>query len=62
MSHIPDYNPFDNVLDEIETAEKSVLDINAAANQVMDGFFMAAFTSDPVWNLNLGKNYYSEMI
>ena len=57
MSHIPDYNPFDNVLDEIETAEMSVIDINTAANQVLGGFFMAVFTSDPAWNLDLSKNY-----
>lgn len=55
MNDVPNYNPFDDVLDEIETAEKSVLDINAAANQVLDGFFMAAFTSDPRWNLGLSK-------
>ena len=58
MTDVPDYNLFDNVLDEIETAEKSVLDINAAANKVLGGFFMASFTSDPAWNLDLSKFIY----
>ena len=58
MTDVPDYNPFDNVLDEIATAEKSVFDINAAANKILDGFFMAAFTSDPAWNLDLSKLIY----
>ena len=58
MTHVPNYNPFDDVLVEIETAEKSVLDINAAANQVLAGFLMAAFTSDPKWNLGLSKIFY----
>ena len=57
MADVPNYNPCDNVLDEIEYAEKSVRVINAAANQVLDGFFMPAFTSDPARNLDLSKNY-----
>ena len=55
MVKIPDLDPFERILDEIEMAEKAMLDINAAANEVFSGFFMAAFTSHPSWKLGLSK-------
>ena len=40
---------------ELEATEVSVIEISAAAEDVLGGFFLASLTSKPEWNLQLSK-------
>ena len=58
-----DMDPVENIITEIQSAEKAILDICEAANNALGGgLFMAALTSDPSWakNLALSKLFFIE--
>ena len=56
-------DPVENIIIEIQIAEKAIHDICEAANNALGrGFFMASLASDPSWakNLALSKLYFLE--
>ena len=55
-------NPVSEVLREIYYSSIAVHSICEAANDAFSRFFMAAFTSDPVWDLGLRKFYFDMII
>ena len=53
-------DPVENILTEIQAAHLAISEFCEAANNALSGFFMAALTSDPSWNLALSKCFFLE--
>ena len=51
-------DPVKIVITEIEASEVAISDICKAANKALNGFFMAALTSDPSWAKNLALSKF----
>ena len=49
-------------MEEIHACELAVAEICKAANDALSGFFIAALTSDPAWNLGISKLYSTHKI
>ena len=49
------FDPLKRAMKEVEAIDVFVTEINAAAEDVLDGFFKAALASKPEWKLKLSK-------
>ena len=50
-------DPLKEAMKEVEDIESSVSEINAAAEDVLGGFFKALLASKQEWNLKFGKHF-----
>ena len=63
-SNLPEYvqkelktlDPLKRAMEEVEAVEAALSEINAAAEDVVGGFFKAALASKQEWNLDLSKH------
>ena len=55
LNKITNLDQLNTVIKELEATEVSVIEISAAAEDVLGGFFLASLTSKPEWNLQLSK-------
>ena len=51
-------DPVEHIIIEIQECELAISEICKGANNALKGFFMAALTSNPLWNLALSKFYF----
>ena len=51
-------DPVEIIMAEIQASQLAISVICEAANNALSGFFIAALTSDPSWNLALSKFYF----
>ena len=55
LDKLPNLDPVERSKKEIAASDIAVKSICEAANDALGGVFMAAFTSDPSWDLGLSK-------